>query len=64
MGPDLPTNWQEELARLRREQNPGKYNPTTEWPALRLPIPTGEPPQGWAPPPEEPEAPRVLILDL
>lgn len=33
--------WQEDLERMRREQNPGKYNPTQ--PTLQLPIPTSSP---------------------
>lgn len=31
--------WEEDLERLRREQNPGRY----EQPSLRLPIPTSHP---------------------
>lgn len=33
--------WQEDLERLRREQNPGKHDP--QQPALRLPTPNHSP---------------------
>ncbi len=66
MGPALPSNWQDELEHLRREQNPGKYSPVTpdRRPALYLPLPAVEPPLGWRPPVNEPEAPRVLIVSV
>lgn len=61
MGP-LPFNWQDELDRLRQEQNPKRYKP--EGPFLRLPLPLEGPPPSWRPPPRDQEGPREVILDL
>ena len=57
-----PTNWQEQLERLRREQNPRRYR-QPEQPSLQLPVPEYMP----RPPEDDPENepdPRVIILDL
>ena len=63
MGP-LPFNWQDELDRLRQEQNPKRYKPhPVEGPYLRLPLPLEGPPPSWRPSTVDQEGPREVILD-
>ena len=56
--------WQDQLERLRREQNPGKYPSPDERPALHLPVP--QPPLEPLPERTEDDKPKrgVIVIDL
>lgn len=63
---DFPFNWHEELERLRREQNPGRYPSSDNRPALHIPVPEPPPCPSRSSGDEAPEEPTrgSIILDL
>lgn len=58
----LPCDWMNQLEELRREQDPKRYE--EQRPSLQLPVPSAEPPPGWAPSTDEEKPSRVIIIDL
>jgi len=53
--------WITELKRLRRQQNPARYGSESAQPTIE--IPSDEPPDGWQPP-EKPEPPDVIVIQV